>query len=74
MRIVPARRELCEDAARLRAETGLKLADALHAATALRAGCESSSPMTPTSAVLTACPPPSWTIYFETALCVRPLR
>ncbi len=40
MQIVPATRELWEDAARLRAETGLKLADALHAATALRASCE----------------------------------
>lgn len=40
MQIVPATRELWEDAARLRAETGVKLADALHAATALRAGCE----------------------------------
>lgn len=40
MQIVPATRELWENAARLRAETGLKLADALHAATALRAGCE----------------------------------
>ena len=29
-----------EDAARLRAETGLKIPDALHAATALRVGCE----------------------------------
>ena len=28
-----------KDAARLRAETGLKTPDALHAATALRAGC-----------------------------------
>ena len=28
-----------EDAARLRAETGLAIPDALHAATALRAGC-----------------------------------
>ena len=28
-----------DDAARLRAETGLKIPDALHAATALRAGC-----------------------------------
>jgi len=40
MHIVPATRELWEAAARLRAETGLKLADALHAATALRSGCE----------------------------------
>lgn len=39
MQIVPATRELWEGAARLRAETGLKLADALHAATALRIGC-----------------------------------
>ena len=28
-----------EDAARLRADTGLAIPDALHAATALRAGC-----------------------------------
>ena len=37
--LIPATRELWEDAARLRAETGLKTPDALHAATALRAGC-----------------------------------
>ena len=35
----PATRELWEDTARLRAETGLKTPDALHAATALRASC-----------------------------------
>lgn len=40
MQIVQATRELWEDAARLRAETGLKLADALHAATAQGSGCE----------------------------------
>ena len=40
MQLVPATRHLWEDAARLRAETGLKIPDALHAATALRAGCE----------------------------------
>ena len=39
MRLVPATRQLWEDAARLRAETGLKTPDALHAATALRADC-----------------------------------
>ena len=37
--LVPATRSLWEDAARPRAETGLKTPDALHAATALRAGC-----------------------------------
>ena len=37
--LVPATRELWEDAARIRADTGLKTPDALHAATALRAGC-----------------------------------
>ncbi len=37
--LVPATRELWEDAARIRASTGLKTPDALHAATALRAGC-----------------------------------
>ncbi len=40
VRLVPATRHLWEDAARLRAETGLKTPDALHAATALRAGCD----------------------------------
>lgn len=39
VQILPATRQLWEEAARLRAETGLKLADALHAATALWAGC-----------------------------------
>ncbi len=39
MVLVPATRQLWEDAARLRAETGLKTPDALHAATALRADC-----------------------------------
>ncbi len=37
--LVPATRELWEDAARLRAKTGLKTPDALHAATALQTGC-----------------------------------
>ena len=37
--LIPATREMWEDAARIRAETGLKTPDALHAATALRAGC-----------------------------------
>ena len=40
VRLVPATRHRWEDAARLRAETGLKTPDALHAATALRAGCD----------------------------------
>ena len=35
--LIPATRELWEDAARLRAETGLKTPDALHAATAIQA-------------------------------------
>ena len=39
VRLVPATRHLWDDAARLRAETGLKIPDTLHAATALRAGC-----------------------------------
>ena len=37
--LIPATRELWEDAARIRADTRLKTPDALHAATALRAGC-----------------------------------
>ncbi len=37
--LIPATRELWEDAARIRAETGLKTPDALHAATALGIGC-----------------------------------
>ena len=37
--LVPATRQLWEDTARLRAEISLKTPDALHAATALQAGC-----------------------------------
>ena len=37
--LVPATRELWEDAARIRADTGLKTPDSLHAATALSTGC-----------------------------------
>ncbi len=37
--LLDASYEVFEDAARLRAETGLAIPDALHAATALRAGC-----------------------------------
>ena len=37
--LIPATRELWEDAARIRADTGLKTPDALHAATALGIGC-----------------------------------
>ena len=37
--LIPATRELWEDAARIRADTGLKTPDALHAATALNADC-----------------------------------
>ena len=39
MRLIPATRALWEEAARLRAETGLKTPDALHAAAALYAEC-----------------------------------
>ena len=39
VRLIPATRELWEDAARVRAYTRLKTPDALHAATALQAGC-----------------------------------
>ena len=37
--LIPTTRQLWEDTARLRAQTGLKTPDALHAATALRSGC-----------------------------------
>ncbi len=37
--LVPATLPVWEDAARIRAATGLKASDALHAATALRSGC-----------------------------------
>jgi len=39
VRLLDASYQVFEDAARLRAETGLKMPDALHAATALRYGC-----------------------------------
>ena len=39
VRLLDASCQVFEDAARLRASTGLKAPDALHAATALRAGC-----------------------------------
>ena len=39
MNLIPATLATWEDAARIRAETGLATPDALHAATALRAGC-----------------------------------
>ena len=39
VRLLDASYQVFEDAARLRAETGLKTPDALHAATALRADC-----------------------------------
>ena len=39
MDLIPAILATWEDAARIRATTGLKTSDALHAATALRAGC-----------------------------------
>ena len=38
--LIPATLETWEDAARIRAETGLATPDALHVATALQAGCE----------------------------------
>ena len=41
VQLVPTTRQIWEDTARLRAETGLKTPDALHAATALRSGCTS---------------------------------
>lgn len=40
VRLAPATRQLWEDCARLRAATGLKTADALHAVTALQANCD----------------------------------
>ena len=39
MELIPATLAIWEDAARIRAATGLKTSDALHAATALSAGC-----------------------------------
>ena len=39
VRLLDASYRVFEDAARRRAETGLKTPDAIHAATALRAGC-----------------------------------
>ena len=39
VQLVPATRQVWEDAARIRAASGLKTPDALHAATALRSGC-----------------------------------
>ena len=39
MDLIPATLAIWEDAARIRAATGLKTSDALHAATALSAGC-----------------------------------
>ena len=39
MDLIPATLTIWEDAARIRASTGLKTSDALHAATALSAGC-----------------------------------
>lgn len=40
VRLTPASQQLWEDCARMRAATGLKTADALHAVTALQAGCD----------------------------------
>ncbi len=39
MELIPATLAIWEDAARIRATTGLKTPDALHAASALQAGC-----------------------------------
>ena len=39
VRLIPTTRQLWEEAARLRARTGLKTPDALHAAAALYAAC-----------------------------------
>ena len=39
VRLLDASYQVFADAARLRAETGLKTSDAIHAATAFRAGC-----------------------------------
>ncbi len=39
LHLIPATLPVWEDAARIRAATGLKASDALHAATALRQGC-----------------------------------
>ena len=39
MELIPATFPIWEDAARIRASTGLKTSDALHAATALNDGC-----------------------------------
>ena len=40
VRMVPATSQLWEDCARIRVDSRLKTADALHAATALQAGCD----------------------------------
>lgn len=40
VRLIPATRSHWEHGAEIRADTGLKAADALHAATALQAGCD----------------------------------
>ena len=55
VRLVPATRELWEDAARIRAETGLGTPDALHAATLFSPAALLSSPTTPTFAASKAC-------------------
>ena len=39
LEVVPVSREILIEAARMRAKTGLKLPDAIHAATAVRSGC-----------------------------------
>ena len=39
VQLVPTTRQIWEDTARIRADSGLKTPDALHAATALSAGC-----------------------------------
>ena len=55
VQLVSTTRQLWEDTARLRAETGLKTPDALHAATALSVGCIFLSPTTQTSAESKGC-------------------
>ena len=61
--LVPATRELWEDAARIRTDAGLKTPDALHAATALSTGCALFiTNDTDLSCVEGACPSSSSTI------------
>jgi predicted nucleic acid-binding protein len=52
MRLLPITRPILLEAARLRAATKLKTPDAIHAATAMDAGCALFVTTTPVSAVL----------------------